>query len=77
MGGLRDYLPGLTLNPDPSPISTPQEERITSVNHIELAKTKFLIPTLGRPGQEDHEFKASLGYIARPRLKKKKFFLKS
>jgi hypothetical protein len=25
-----------------------------------------VIPALGKPRQKDHEFKASLGYIARP-----------
>jgi hypothetical protein len=31
-----------------------------------------MIPTLGRLGQEDQEFKVSLNYILRPSLKKKK-----
>jgi hypothetical protein len=31
-----------------------------------------LIPALGRLGQEDHEFKASIDYIAKPYPKKKK-----
>jgi hypothetical protein len=33
---------------------------------------KFVILTLSRPKQEDGEFKASLSYIVRPCLKKKK-----
>jgi hypothetical protein len=31
----------------------------------------ILIPAIQRPRQKDHEFKASLGYIRRPYLKKK------
>jgi hypothetical protein len=31
-----------------------------------------VIPALGRPRQEDLKFKGSLGYIARPYLKKRK-----
>jgi hypothetical protein len=37
-----------------------------------------MIPTLGRLGQEDLEFKASLDYVERPCLKNKiNFFNKS
>jgi hypothetical protein len=32
----------------------------------------FVIPVLRRLSQEDHKFKASLGYIARPCLKRRK-----
>jgi hypothetical protein len=31
-----------------------------------------IIPGIGRLRQEDHGFKANLGYVARPYLKKKK-----
>jgi hypothetical protein len=32
----------------------------------------LIIPALGRLGQQDLKFKASLGYVARPHLKKNK-----
>jgi hypothetical protein len=31
-----------------------------------------IIPAFGRLRQEDHEFKTSLGYVAKPCLKKRK-----
>jgi hypothetical protein len=35
-----------------------------------------VIPALGRLNEEDHELETSLGYIARPCLKKQKKYIK-